>query len=139
MAHWAVKGLEAYADKLSALNRIAQREVAGHAIYEGAKIVADQAKANLAGVIRGPSTGALIGSLGISTMQESGDGWNVKLGFDGYDAKGVPNQLKARVMESGSSKQAKRPFFRPAINATKGAAVEKMGQIIDEEIAQIMG
>ena len=132
------KAAEEYAIKLSQLAAADQREIAGRAIHDGADIVADEARGRLNGVIKGPSTGALAASLGIAKMQETADGYNVKIGFDGYDSKGVPNLLKARVMESGSSKQKKRPFMRPAVNATKGAAIKKMGEIIDEEIARIM-
>ena len=94
-------------------------------------------KANLAGSER--SSGALEASLGITPIQSDKDGFiNAKVGFDGYDGKGVPNQLKARVMESGSSAVRKRPFVRPAVNATKKAAVEAMQQVIDEETKKIM-
>lgn len=154
---YAAKAAEEYAIKLSQLAYADQREIAGEAIYEAAKIVADEAKRRLQGVIKGPSTGALVASLGIAKLQETADGYNVKIGFRGYDHKGVaekvaagtatkfdlvkggtPNLLKARVMESGSSKQKKRPFMRPAVQATKDAAVKKMGEVIDEEIARIM-
>ena len=138
MAKFIAKASEEYTIRLSRLAAADQREIAGKAIYKAADIVADEVRARLNGVIKGPSTGALAASLGIAKMQEDADGYNVKIGFDGYDAKGVPNLLKARVMESGSSKQKKRPFMRPAVNATRGAAVEKMGEIIDEEIARIM-
>lgn len=138
MAKFIAKAAEEYVIRLSRLAGADQREIAGKAIYKAADIVADEVRARLNGVIKGPSTGALAASLGIAKMQEDADGYNVKIGFDGYDAKGVPNLLKARVMESGSSKQKKRPFMRPAVNATRGAAVEKMGEIIDEEIARIM-
>lgn len=138
MAKFIAKASEEYAIRLSRLAGADQREIAGKAIYKAADIVTDEVRARLNGVIKGPSTGALAASLGIAKMQEDADGYNVKIGFDGYDAKGVPNLLKARVMESGSSKQKKRPFMRPAVNATRGAAVEKMGEIIDEEIARIM-
>lgn len=138
MAKFVAKAAEEYAIKLSRLAGADQRAIAGKAIYEAADIVADEVRSRLQSVIKGPSTGALAASLGIAKMVETGDGYNVKIGFSGYDSKGVPNLLKARVMESGSSKQTKRPFMRPAVNATKGAAVKKMGEIIDEEIARIM-
>ena len=138
MAKFTAKAAEEYAIKLSRLAAADQRDVAGKAIYQAADIVADEVRARLNGVIKGPSTGALAASLGVAKLQETADGWNVKIGFDGYDSKGVPNVLKARVLESGSSKQQKRPFMRPAVNATRKAAVEKMGEVIDEEIAQIM-
>lgn len=138
MAKFTAKAAEEYAIKLSRLAAADQRDVAGKAIYQAADIVADEVRARLNGVIKGPSTGALAASLGVAKLQETADGWNVKIGFDGYDSKGVPNVLKARVLESGSSKQQKRPFMRPAVNATRKAAVEKMGEVIDEEIARIM-
>ena len=62
----------------------------------------------------------------------------IKIGFDGYDSKGVPNQIKARVLESGSSRQKKRPFVRPALKATKKEAEDAMAKIVDEEIKKIM-
>lgn len=63
---------------------------------------------------------------------------NTKVGFEGYDKKGVPNALKARAMESGTSKLRKRPFVRPAVNSTKKKAVEEMGKTLEKEI-QIYG
>lgn len=138
MAKFMAKAAEEYALKLSRLAAADQRKIAGKAIYKAADLVADEVRARLNSVIKGPSTGALSASLGIAKLQETADGWDVKIGFDGYDSAGVPNVIKARVLESGSSKQKKRPFMRPAVNATRKAAVQKMGEIIDEEIARIM-
>lgn len=138
MAKFMAKAAEEYALKLSRLAAADQRKIAGKAIYKAADLVADEVRARLNSVIKGPSTGALSASLGIAKLQETADGWDVKIGFDGYDSAGVPNVLKARVLESGSSKQKKRPFMRPAVNATRKAAVQKMGEIIDQEIARIM-
>jgi len=59
---------------------------------------------------------------------------NTKIGFDGYDRKGVPNALKARAMESGTSTQPKRPFVRPAVNRVKKKAIEEMGKTLDIEL-----
>lgn len=131
---------EDYALRLSAL---ADRSdaTAKRAIYEAAGIVADRIRANLNANLAGStqSTGALADSLGVTSVSLDRNGnWNAKIGFDGYDEKGVPNQLKARVMESGSSKVKKRPFVRPAVNATKKAAVEAMQKVIDEEIEKTM-
>ena len=134
----AAKASEDYVIRLSRLAGADQREIAGKAIHDAAEIVTDEIRSRLQGVIKGPSTGALAASLGIAKMQETQDGYNVKIGFDGYDEHGHPNQLKARVLESGSSKQRKRPFMRPAVAATQKKAIEKMGEVIDEEIARIM-
>ena len=63
--------------------------------------------------------------------------WNAKVGFDGYDRDGVANQLKARVIESGTSTKKKRPFVSPAIRKTKKQVVKKMEEVIDNEIKKI--
>ena len=123
-----------------ALSRLATQsdEIAKKAIYEGAKVVADKIKSNLAGVLSEEATGEMLASFGVTPIKRDSDGnWNAKIGFDGYDSKGVPNQLKARTLESGSSQQQKKPFVRPAVNATKGTAIEKMGQVIKEEIQKL--
>lgn len=156
MARFIIKSTNEYAVKLSMLTDGAiERQIAGKAIHEGANIVANEIKARLIQNLNDPEsvskkrnilfknyynkpTGDLLASFGISKMQRDEDGYNVKIGFDGYDKHGVANQLKARVMESGSSVLRKRPFVRPAVKQTKAQAIEKMGEVIDEEIAQIM-
>lgn len=122
-----------YVLKLSKLGTTSE-EIAKKAIYEGAKIVADEIKA------RTPKdSGDLADSLGITPMSRDDNGdWNAKVGFDGYDSRGVPNQLKARVAESGTSTQKKKPFVRPAVNATRKTAIKEMERIIDEEIKKLV-
>jgi HK97 gp10 family phage protein len=153
------KAGDEYALKLSKLADSSD-EIAKKAIYSAAEIVADEIKQNLVGNLRDPAyaglgnygkskagawggksskpTGDLEESFGITPISQDEDGnWNVKIGFDGYDRKGVPNQLKARAMESGTSTLRKRPFVRPAVNATKKKAVEAMNEIIEEECKKI--
>lgn len=123
-----------------ALSRLAtgSEEISKKAIFAGADIIADKIKSNLEGVLSSEATGELVASFGVTPIERDKDGdWNAKVGFDGYDSDGVANQLKARVIESGSSQQQKRPFVRPAVNATKGQVVDKMGQVIDEEIKKL--
>lgn len=137
MATVKFKNGDDYALRLSALGA-RSGEVAKKAIYAGAGIVADRIRANLQGVVSGAGTGALEEALGVTPMREDDGGWNVKIGFDGYDSKGTPNQLKARALESGTSVQAKKPFVRPAVSASKGAALAAMRAVIDEETKKIM-
>ena len=123
-----------------ALSRLAtgSEEIAKKAIYAGADVIADKIKSNLEGVLSAEATGELVASFGVTPIEKDASGnFNAKMGFDGYDNKGVANQLKARVLESGSSKQQKKPFVRPAVNSTKNTAVEKMGQVIDQEIQRL--
>lgn len=116
----------------------ASKDICGAAIYEGAKIIADEVKANLSSLHAVSDVDAIMAakkeeatyltirakiglmkSFGVTPMQRDRDGiYNVKLGFDGYNdvktkkwPKGQPNQLIARACESGSSAMIKQPFF----------------------------
>lgn len=67
-----------------------------------------------------------------------------KIGFTGYGKfktkaypKGVPNALIARSIESGSSVRKKHPFVKPAVNATKAAALKAMEKVVEDEIKKI--
>ena len=160
MANFAFRGLEEYAMKLSKLEAGSQ-EIAGKAIYEGAKIVADEIKAgimyipvatNKAGssekkidsITPGQRRG-LIEGMGISPMRQDNGYWNVKVGFDGYNGvktekypNGQPNVLIARSVESGTSFRKKRPFVRTAVNRVKNIAVQAMKDVVDKEIEKTM-
>ena len=164
MAKMAVKGIDEYALKLSKLGAKSS-ETAGKAIYAGAEIVADAIKQNIDGLetvddkynliaygkgkkskLSKKQKDGLKKSFGITKMQKDSDGfYNVKLGFDGYnDIKtkkypdGQPNQLIARIAESGSTFMDKTPFVRPALSKTKKQAQEAMQKIIDVETEKIM-
>lgn len=139
MARITFKSGDEYALKLSRLATSGQEAIAKKAIYAGAKIVADKIRSNLEAVVSKKASGELAGSFGIASIDRDSNGnYNTKLGFDGYDRKGVPNQLKARALESGTSTQPKRPFVRPAVNATKNAAKDAMAKVIDEETEKFM-
>ena len=120
-------------------------EIAKKAIYAGANIVADRIKSNLRGVLSSAATGELLKSFGLTPIAKDKNGdYNTHVGFDGYSGraskaypKGTPNQLKARVLESGTSRQKKRPFVRPAIKSTKAAVIEKMNQVITGELRNL--
>ena len=136
----AMKLGEDYTLKLLRMERLSE-DIVKKAIDAGADIVANEVRANLNANLAGStqSTGALSKALGITPISQDKNGfWNAKVGFGGYDEKGVPNQLKARVMESGSSKVQKRPFVRPAVIATKKAAQDAMQKVVDEELEKIM-
>jgi hypothetical protein len=162
MARMTFKAGDEYALKLSKLATNSEN-IAKKAIYGAAKIVADKIKSNLealpedrfrflrdgekfAGVPKQQKKD-LVDSFGITPITEDGSGyWNAKLGFDGYGSmptkqypEGLPNQLLARAIESGSSVRQKKPFVRPAVTATKKQAIAEMGKIIDEEVEKSMG
>lgn len=150
-----------YAMKLSKLASD-QDEIAKKAIYAGAKVVADKIKNNLEALptekFRHLKDGEqfsglpveqkkdLVDSFGITPITEDEKGnYNTKLGFDGYGStptkkypSGVPNQLIARAVESGSSVRQKIPFARPAVNAAKKPAKAVMAKVIEDETKKQM-
>ena len=160
MARITFKAGEDWALKLSALATRSEG-VAKKALYEGAKVVADKIHGNLSALptekYRYLQSGEqfsglpqdqkddLLNSFGVTPIKYEDGCWNVKIGFDGYGShptrkypQGVPNQLLARAVESGSSVRRKHPFVRPAINATRKQAVDAMQRAIDEECKKIM-
>ena len=108
------------------------------AVYDGAAVVVEEVKKNLRRVVGPDSTGDLEKSLGLSKMEDDRGFIHTKLGFDGYDRRGNPNVVKARALESGTSKQQKKPFIRPAVNAVKDRAVAVMSETVDKQIKKIM-
>lgn len=58
--------------------------------------------------------------------------------FDGYDRNGVPNSLKARAIESGTSRMKKQPFIRPTVNRIKQRVIERMNRGVNEYIENLM-
>lgn len=140
MAHMVIKGVDEYARQLSKLGKMSV-EISKDVVMAGAQPVADEIRKGLEANLQGSeySTGDLLGSFGITPpgVDDKGN-TNTKIGFDGYDSKGVANQLKARAMESGSSRQKKKPFVRPAVNRSKKKALEEMQKKFDEEIELIM-
>lgn len=119
-----LKDLELHADGISK-----------KAIYQGAKIAAEAITAELG---KHKRTGDLIDSLGIPEMDTDKNGdWNTKIGFDGYDRNGVPNVIKARALESGTSEQPATPFVRPAMQRANKEIKKTMSDIIDDEIKNI--
>ena len=139
MARLRFTGLKEYELQLSRLQRGAD-EIAGKAIYAGAEIVADAIKQGIQGLPSktGTTKQGLLDGFGIAPLQNDSGYLNVKTGFNGYNAKGVPNVLMARLFESGNSKVPKHPFVRPAINASRKRAEAKMAEVLDEEINKIM-
>ena len=108
------------------------------AVYDGAAVVVEEVKKNLRREVGPDSTGDLEKSIGLSKMEDDRGFIHTKLGFDGYDRRGNPNVVKARALESGTSKQQKKPFIRPAVNVVKDRAVAVMSETVDKQIKKIM-
>jgi len=136
MAKMTIQGFDEYADKLSKLGSAAP-EIAKRAVRAGINPLADEVRKGLEKNLQNSkySTGDLLDSLGVTPVSVDKNGvYNAKVGFSGYDRKGVPNALKARAMESGTSRQPKKPFMRPAVNRAKKRVLEEMGRSIDMDL-----
>lgn len=159
MARMEIRGFDELELQLS---KLADPEISKEVVQAGAQPIADQIRKNLEGLPEDKFrylkknevfTGVpkqqkqdLLDSLGITPPDIDFDGnTNTKIGFDGYGKlptkkypKGVPNQLLARAVESGSSVRKKTPFIRKAVNKAKKLAEAEMQKKLDEKIEIIM-
>ena len=149
MAKLSVKGLDKYISGLSKLSNAVDDDL-GKAIYAGAQIVADAARAGIESIPVGknPIKGeieqvqkdGLLQGLGIAEMQLKGTELNVKLGMDGYNAKGQPNSMILRSIEAGTSwGRPANPVVKKAVSKTRRQAEQAMVKAFEEAISQHMG
>lgn len=160
MARMTFSATEEYEFKLSRLS-YSSPEIVKAAIRAGARVVADAIRKALDALptdkfrylkddekYKGPTErekADLLASFGITPVtRDKNDNWNAKIGFDGYGSmptkkypRGVPNQLVARSIESGSSVRKKTPFVRNTVNRMKKAAQDAMAHVADEEIEKL--
>jgi len=161
MARIRMQGLEELEIQLSKLGTKSV-DVGKKMVYAGSKVVANEIKRGLKSLpedkfryLHGDDKFSgvpkeqkkdLENSFGVTFIDIDNKGnTNAKVGFDGYGSfktkkypKGVPNQLLARAIESGSSARKKTPFVRKATNRSKNKAVEEMEKVLNEEIENIM-
>lgn len=110
-------------------------------LVDGIEPLQKQIETNLADVIgrgnktRSRSKGNLIKAVKVTkAYQVSSGDWHIKVGIYGYDKDGVPNALKAMVLEHGRSDMPAKPWLKPAINATKKDVLKAMSDRLDKEI-----
>ena len=159
MARLEIRGFDELELQLS---KLADPELAKDVVMAGAQPIADEIRKSIEALPEDKFrylkknevfTGVpkqqkqdLLDSLGITPPDIDFDGnTNTKIGFDGYGKiptkkypKGVPNQLLARAVESGSSVRKKTPFIRKAVNKSKKLAEAEMQKKLDEKIEIIM-
>lgn len=116
MAKIEMEGLDDYMKKLSDLGASVEGSIK-RAVYPAAGMVIEAIKANTP-----VDTGGLRDSAALRTFRNDAGYVYTQVTFDGYDERGNPNPVKARVLESGSSTRKKHPFIRPAVNRVKLAA-----------------
>lgn len=157
---WKVEINEGLFEGLQALEKDTE-EVLRRSLYDGAKVAAKAVKANAEGLpleshyvnpkarllagITAYQKKDLLKSIYVARHKRNDSGWDTVIGFRGYGSKpskkypkGLPNQLLARAIESGSSVRQKNPFIRQAVNACRKDAVEAMKKTFDEEVEKRM-
>ena len=143
---------------LQTLNRLGAdiEKVAKRAVYEGAGVIADAVKKEIDSIqTGGPSEyekkrretqkKGLKEGLGIAAMHKDGDRIHTRVGFDGYNdiktkkyPKGQPNQMIARMFNSGTSFMRKQPFFERAVRASKKEAQQVMVKVAEEKMEEMI-
>lgn len=125
------------------LERVADKSVniCKGMVFSGAGTVADAVRSSLNSKVSDKATGQLAKSLDIATIKVAGTVYT-KVHFTGYDNKGVPNAIKAAVLESGRSDQPNRNkthFFSEAVRGSRNEAIQEMQDKLDKMINAITG
>ena len=132
------KGLKAYQKQIAALsNPNTVESMCKYSIYDAAGYVLEELK-KAAPVESGDLRDSII-----ATPMQSKDGFTYeKLDFAGYDRKGVPNRLKARVLESGRSGptgiSGKHPFVRLTVRRCTKLAEFMMDKAVNQYLSHFM-
>ena len=162
MATLKMQGLEEFERMLSNLSSMETvQTICGKTIYEGARIVADAVKTEIAeiptfeGYTHGSENNKLVGitrrqkeglvkGFGITPMRNEDGYYNVKLGFDGYNnvptrklPSGQPNVMIARAINSGTSFREKNPFMDRAVRKSRKKAEEVMIKTAESEFKKL--
>ena len=132
MAKIEFQGLEEYRARIVDLG-INVEGICKYAVYPGADIVINAIKENTP-----VDTGSLRDSAKLYKFKDDNGYIHTGVYFEGYDEKGTPNPIKARVLESGTSTRRKRPFIRPAVKCVEKAAEFAMEVALNEKINEIM-
>ena len=132
MATIKFDGLDEYMAKLRDLGVNIEGTIKA-AVYPAAGMVIEAIKENCP-----VDSGDLRESMALVKYQNENGFVFTKVVFDGYDSKGVPNALKANVLESGSSTRQKHPFIRPAVNRIKAAATIEIERQLNDIITRKM-
>ena len=158
MAKLKMQGMDEWENQLLELRDVGVSTI-GRAIYQGAKVIADQVKANIQALpiddrhvkngqtlhgVKSLEKQGLLEGFGVSRLRDENGYRNVKLGFDGYSpvpsnfsAKGVANIVVARAVNSGNSFRSKIPFVDNAVYAKKAECEKVMQKTFEDAIKKV--
>lgn len=150
MAKITLQGLDEYTRKLTELkDPVRVRQVCKRAVYEGAKIIADEIDGRIDGLrgVTDKQRAGLHAGLGVARHRDDSGYINTQIGFAGYNDEGrirgkrrsgQPNIIVARNLISGRSTVPRQNFISSAVRAKRTACIEAMEKTVDEEIEKIM-
>lgn len=154
MAKARVIGIDLFEQDLARMEDHTEQAI-GAAIYEGARILANEVSAQLAalpieeqnayGTFSNPMRGIKLAQLqglqrsfGIARMRKINGTYDEKMGFDGYNQvktdkypSGQPNAMIARAIESGTSFRAKHPFLSKAYQRARRVSEDSMRTVFE--------
>lgn len=126
------KGIEAYQEQIAALgNPKTVEAMCKYSIYDAAGMVAEEIRKETP-----VDTGDLRDSVTLETMTTRDGMTYTKVDFAGYDRDGTPNMLKARAIESGTSRIQKQPFIRPTVKRVTKMAEFMMDKAVNEYLSK---
>jgi hypothetical protein len=119
-------------------------KVVGVVLTEGSTPLFDAAKQSLNAVIGqktkhdSETTGDLLNSLDTTKPYLMSDGsWNIKVGCEGIDRKGISNALKASVLEHGKSDQPAKPWLKTSVSKARKYCIQKMKETLEREVEKL--
>jgi len=132
------QGFEEYRSRLLDLGANIEG-VCKYASYDAADIVITAIKENTPVDTKSKSGGGdLRDCVALYNFQNENGYIHTGVYFPGYDRDGVPNAVKARVLESGSSTRPKHPFIRKAVDSVKKAAIFSMDAALNKKLDELM-
>lgn len=150
MAKLKFEGLDKYILYLEKISNDVDK-ITGKAMYQGAKIVADDLKNTLNGLptddsrnrdmrtgLRSIEKAGLIHGMGISHTRRRGADKNVSIGFHDYNKLGKPNRMIAGALENGTSFMRPTRAISKSYRKSKSKAEAKMIEVLDSEIKKII-
>lgn len=139
MASVAFDGLSAYMEQLAKLGQDTDK-ICKAAVFDGAAVVHDGIESEIDTLPSktGVTKAGLKKGLGFAKMKNEKGYINTKIGFSGYNTRGVPNALMARVIVRGTSKKPKNDFVGRAVRRSKAKAIEAIEKKLDEMIQSKM-
>lgn len=125
-------------------------EISRRAIYDGAKVLADQIRKSIekldtSGRTKDYEVDGLLDGLGVTPMKQNSQRIDAKIGMHGYNKhkttkypQGQPNAMIARSIESGTSFRRAQPFIAPTVSRYKDQAEHAMSEEFDRQTRKYM-